>query len=54
MNNVLDGIEIDENIIESLKERIVLEEKNNLRTKKYSKGKMIEMICKMIKEEISC
>ena len=50
----MDGIELNEKAIKRLKQKIILKENDNLRTKDLSDAKMIGWIKKQIEEEVSC
>lgn len=50
----MNGIVIDEQIIQRLKNKIVIAENNNLRTKNKNDVDMVKMIKKWIEEEVRC
>ena len=47
-------IAMDERVIQRLKNKIVLAENQNLRTKNKSDAEMVKMIKKWIEEEVRC
>ena len=50
----MSDIVIDERVIQRLKNKIVLAENQNLRTKNKSDAQMVKMIKKWIEEEVRC
>lgn len=50
----MDGITVDVNKANKILKKILIAEKNNLSTKKYSTQDMIKDIKKKIAEEVSC
>jgi len=48
------GIEIDSNKVERLTKLLIIKEKNNIRTKEFNDGQMVNAIKKMIEEEAAC
>ncbi len=50
----VDGISIDLNIAKRLLQKIILREKQNIKTKQYSGPAMVEKISKLIEEEVEC
>jgi len=53
-NNENIGIEIDSKKVERLTKLLIIKEKNNIRTKEYNDGQMVNAIKKMIEEEAAC
>lgn len=51
---VVNSIEIDTEKAQRLLARIVIKEKNNIKTKKYNEVEMAKQIKKMIEEEVEC
>ncbi|MCR8938057.1 hypothetical protein O0555_11920 [Brevibacillus laterosporus] len=47
-------IRIDENKAERLLKKIIIMEKQNLRTKQYNDAEMVRKIKKAIEEEVEC
>lgn len=47
-------IQIDEKKAERLLKKIIIMEKQNLRTKQYNDGEMVKRIKKAIEEEVEC
>ena len=50
----MESIEIDEKVIKRLKQRIIIEESKNLKSRKRTDQQMIEWIKEQIKEEAEC
>lgn len=46
--------ELDHKVVKRLLKKIIIAEKNNLKTKQYSFGPMVNRIKKMIEEEVEC
>lgn len=53
MTNI-NGIEIDEKVAKRLLYKLIILEKNNIRTKQYSDPDMVKKIKKMIEEDTQC
>lgn len=51
---IVNGVKIDENIADRLLRRVIIMEKENIKTKQYSTGDMIKRIKKKIEEEVEC
>lgn len=47
-------IQIDLNVADRLLRKIIIREKQNLKTKQYTGPAMVDMIAKLIKEEVEC
>jgi len=50
----INEINIDQRIINRLLKKIIILEKNNLKTKEYSYGLIVKKIKAMIEEEVEC
>ena len=50
----MESIEIDEKVIKRLKQRIIIEESRNFKSRKRTDQQMIEWIKEQIKEEAEC
>ena len=48
------GIEIDKDKVNKMLKKLIIREKNNLQTREKSDGQMVQMIRKMIEEEVEC
>ena len=48
------GINVDIEKAERLKYKLIALENSNIKTKDYNEGKMLEIIKKMIEEEVEC
>ena len=48
------SVDIDEKSVSLLSKKIILLEKNNLKTKEYSYSQIVKKIMKMIEEEVEC
>lgn len=51
---LINSIEVDDNVIKRLKEKIVLMESRNINTKQLSDPQMVKKIKDMIEEEAQC
>lgn len=51
---IINDIEVDEKIALKLLQRIILEERTNLKTKKYSDSEMVNRIKGLIQAEVKC
>lgn len=49
-----DEVEIDKRKVELLLRKIIIKEKNNIKTKQFNDSDMIKIIKKMIEEEVQC
>lgn len=47
-------IDVDEKKVEKLLKRLIVMEKQNLRTKQFNNTEMVKKIKKMIEEEVEC
>lgn len=47
-------IQIDLNVADRLLRKIIIREKQNLKTKQHAGSAMVDMIAKLIKEEVEC
>lgn len=57
MNEVeqnVNGIHIDRERAQLMLQKIILRERQNIKTKKMNDGQMVQMIKKMIEEEVEC
>lgn len=52
--NTNNQIQIDKKKAERMLKRIIILEKNNLRTKQYNDAEMVKKIKKIIEEEVEC
>ncbi len=50
----VDGIKIDLSIANRLLKRIIIREKQNIKTKQYAGSAMVKEIAKLIEEEVEC
>lgn len=51
---MIDGVEVDEKIVERLKRKIIFLENTNIRTKQYGDQQIVKKIKDMIEEEVRC
>jgi len=51
---VVNGIEIDEERAQKMLQKLIMREKTNIKTKEKNDGQMVQMIKKMIEEEVQC
>ncbi len=51
---VIDGVEIDTDKVDRLLPKLILREKTNLKTREKNDGQMVQMIKKLIEEEVEC
>lgn len=54
MEKVVEREELDQKKVNAIIMRVVSEEMKNLRTQEYTKGKMVDKIIDIIKEETGC
>lgn len=47
-------IEIDKNKVNRILKKLIILERQNLKTKQYNYGEMVKMIKKFIEEEVEC
>ena len=50
----INGIEIDTNKVQRMLAKLIMREKTNLQTREKSDAQMVQMIKKMIEEEVEC
>jgi len=50
----VNGIEIDTNKVQRMLPKLILREKTNLQTREKTDAQMVQMIKKMIEEEVEC
>lgn len=50
----INNIDIDEKVALKLLQRLILEERTNLKTKKYSDSEMVNRIKSLIQAEVKC
>ena len=50
----INGINIDAEKVQRLLAKLILREKNNIQTREKSDAQMVQMIKKMIEEEVEC
>ena len=50
----INGIEIDTNKVQRMLAKLIIREKTNLQTREKSDAQMVQMIKKMIEEEVEC
>lgn len=53
-NPVVNGIEIDTEKVQRMLGKLILREKINLKTREKTDAQMVQMIKKMIEEEVEC
>jgi|LSQX01.3.fsa_nt_gb tRNA G46 methylase TrmB len=53
-NPVVNGIEIDTEKVQRMLGKIIVREKTNLKTREKTDAQMVQMIKKMIEEEVEC
>jgi hypothetical protein len=53
-NPIINGVEIDTEKVERLLIKIILREKNNLKTREKTDAQMVDMIKNLIEEEVKC
>ena len=51
---IVDGVEIDTYKVQRMLEKLILREKTNLKTREKTDAQMVQMIRKLIEEEIAC
>jgi len=51
---IINGIEIDTKKARKMLKLLIIREKINIKSKQYNDGEMVNMIKKMIKEEVTC
>lgn len=51
---IVDGVEIDTEKIDRMLRKLILREKANLKTREKSDAQMVQMIKKLIEEEVEC
>lgn len=54
LSPMVDGVSIDTNKIQRMLPKLILREKTNLQTREKSDAQMVQMIKKMIEEEVEC
>ena len=54
MNNFTDEIQIDDRKVKNILRKIIIEEARNIKTQDKSDAKMVEVIKKLIEEELKC
>ena len=50
----INGIEIDTQKAQKMLTKLIMREKTNIKTKELNDGQMVNMIKKMIEEEVTC
>lgn len=50
----INGIDVDTQKAQKMLMRLILREKNNIKTKQYNDAQMVSQITKMIEEEVKC
>ena len=50
----VNGVEIDTVKVERMLQKLIIREKTNLRTREKSDAQMVQMIKKLIEEEVEC
>jgi len=53
-NPVINGVEVDNVKVNKLLNKLILREKLNIKTKQYNDREMVNIIKKMIEEEVQC
>jgi hypothetical protein len=53
-NPVVNGIEIDTEKVQRMLGKLIFREKTNLKTREKTDAQMVQMIKKMIEEEVEC
>lgn len=51
---IVNGIEIDTEKVRRMLSKLIVREKTNLKTREKSDAQMVQMIKKMIEEEVEC
>ena len=51
---LVNGIEIDTDKVQRMLSKLILREKTNLKTREKNDAQMVQMIKKMIEEEVEC
>lgn len=51
---IINGIEVDKKKADRVLRRIIIKEKNNIKTKRFNDIEMVKKIKKMIEEEVQC
>jgi hypothetical protein len=51
---VVDGVEIDIEKVDRMLKRLIMREKTNLKTREKTDAQMVQMIKKLIEEEVEC
>lgn len=51
---IIDGIEIDTEKVDRMLKKLILREKTNLKTREKNDAQMVQMIKKLIEEEVEC
>ena len=51
---IVNGVEIDADKVQRMLGKIILREKTNLKTREKSDAQMVQMIKKLIEEEVEC
>lgn len=51
---IVNGVEIDAAKVQLMLQKIIMREKTNIKTKEKNDGQMVQMIKKMIEEEVEC
>ncbi len=51
---VIDGVEIDTEKVDRMLVKLIVNERNNLKTRAKTDGQMVQWIKKLIEEEVEC
>jgi len=51
---IVDGVEIDTEKVDRMLKKVILREKTNLKTREKTDAQMVQMIKKLIEEEVEC
>jgi len=54
LTQIINGIEIDTEKVQRMLAKLIMREKTNLQTREKSDTQMVQMIKKMIEEEVEC
>lgn len=54
VNPNVNGIEVDTEKVNRMLAKVIMREKNNLQTREKSDAQMVQMIKKLIEEEVEC
>lgn len=51
---IINNVEIDTDKAKKMLTKLIMREKNNIKTKQYNDGEMVKIIKSMIEEEVKC